>query len=69
MTISSTWPHRSQQAVKTLAFEIRVEIGSDDPEATKALMNAIGELIQTKATQMFPQTAAPPCRGCGEGRS
>jgi len=61
------WPHQAERRMKTSAFEIHVEIGSDDPEATRTLMDEIGRLIQTRATQMFPQTQAPPCRGCGDG--
>jgi hypothetical protein len=54
--------------MKTGSFEIRVEIGCSDPEGAAALMAAIGEVLQTRATAMFPTIDAPaPCKGCGDG--
>jgi hypothetical protein len=67
--MKGNWSHVRKDAMQFPGFEISIEVGSGDEEATAALVSEIQRVVMAKWLTFFPPPAnmPPPCRGCGEG--
>jgi len=67
MSVDPAWPHKSEARVRFEGFEVAVFVGSKDGDAAQAFMDAVREVVMTRAMALFPPQVPPPCKGCGQG--
>lgn len=64
--MSDSWRYQKSNGFKNAAFELKIEMFSNDEEGLSAIMDQIFALVHKAHLAVIPNPIDSRCKGCGQ---